>query len=380
MYRLSKLRIFRLLISIGLTVVLSMVAHAEDATVSSNFPTVYFDDTDEVGSSEWQIWADQDYYVLYNIATASQVFFVDDATPFSIESDATTFRLYNFYTNSASIDIDRNSGAGVLYADAGGNVQLADGTIYINKSATNVGIGTGNPSTPLHVESQDGKSASLLVKNPIAPTAAGDVSMFVLQNTGDKIVRFIVNAGGGNAIWTFDNEPTYNAGAGVNSGRFRIAKSGTGVPEFTVDGYGNGQFWGTSTAVNHINTSSRETKTDFQALDERDVLAKLMQLPVTEWRYKQEGTDTRHIGPVAEDFQQMFGLGDGKHISTVDSDGVALAAIKGVYQLVQEKAVEIEALRRDNESLMATNKILADRLQALEDMMHEKQLMKISRR
>jgi hypothetical protein len=152
------------------------------------------------------------------------------------------------------------------------------------------------------------------------------------------------------------------------------------VPEFTVDGYGNGRFYGSSYAVNHVNTSSRETKTDFQALNERDVLAKLMQLPVTEWRYKQEGKDARHIGPVAEDFQQMFGLGDGKHISTVDSDGVALAAIKGVYQLVQEKAVEIEALRRDNETLMATNKVLADRLQALEEMMHEQQLMKVSRR
>ena len=38
------------------------------------------------------------------------------------------------------------------------------------------------------------------------------------------------------------------------------------------------------------------------------------------------------MGPTAQDFYAAFGLGeDERHISTVDADGVALAAIQGLY-------------------------------------------------
>jgi hypothetical protein len=40
-----------------------------------------------------------------------------------------------------------------------------------------------------------------------------------------------------------------------------------------------------------------------------------------------------------------FGVGDdNKHINTVDADGVALAAIQGLYEIVQEKDAQITAL------------------------------------
>ena len=47
---------------------------------------------------------------------------------------------------------------------------------------------------------------------------------------------------------------------------------------------------------------------------------------------------------MAEDFQAIFDLGDGKHISTVDTAGIALAAIQG---LRQEKDAEILALKSE---------------------------------
>jgi len=34
---------------------------------------------------------------------------------------------------------------------------------------------------------------------------------------------------------------------------------------------------------------------------------------------------------------------DNQHISTVDADGVALAAIQGLYQLVQEQEAQLRA-------------------------------------
>jgi hypothetical protein len=48
---------------------------------------------------------------------------------------------------------------------------------------------------------------------------------------------------------------------------------------------------------------------------------------------------------MAQDFYAAFGVGeDDRHISTVDADGVALAAIQGLYQLMQEQNAQIVAL------------------------------------
>ena len=69
-------------------------------------------------------------------------------------------------------------------------------------------------------------------------------------------------------------------------------------------------------------------------------------MPVTEWSYKDD-PGTRHIGPVAQDFRQSFQVGtDDKHIATIDEGGVALAAIKGLDQLLKEKDAEIQALKK----------------------------------
>ena len=60
------------------------------------------------------------------------------------------------------------------------------------------------------------------------------------------------------------------------------------------------------------------------------MLRKLTRLPVRSWSYKAE-PGVRHIGPVAQDFHRLFRVGaDNRHIGTVDSAGVALAAIKGL--------------------------------------------------
>jgi hypothetical protein len=53
------------------------------------------------------------------------------------------------------------------------------------------------------------------------------------------------------------------------------------------------------------------------------------------------------VGPVAQDFRRAFGLGeDSRHIDTIDSEGVALAAIQGLYR-------QNKALQRENRTLRA---------------------------
>jgi hypothetical protein len=104
--------------------------------------------------------------------------------------------------------------------------------------------------------------------------------------------------------------------------------------------------YGNVHADNVFQTSDRNAKANFAAVNPRSVLNKLAAIPVQTWNYKSQPEDVRHMGPMAQDFRAAFQLGrDDKHISTVDAQGVALAAIQGLYELVQEKERQMERLQ-----------------------------------
>jgi len=83
--------------------------------------------------------------------------------------------------------------------------------------------------------------------------------------------------------------------------------------------------------------SDRAAKSDVARLDDAAVLAKVEALPVTTWSYRSENPAVRHVGPMAQDFYASFHVGeDDRHITSIDEDGVALAAIKGLAQRDRE--------------------------------------------
>jgi len=91
------------------------------------------------------------------------------------------------------------------------------------------------------------------------------------------------------------------------------------------------------------NNSDRNRKTDLTGVNSKIILNKLAALQVTTWRYTNELSSIRHIGPMAQDFHAAFGLGtDEKSIGTVDEEGVALAAIQGLNEKVEEKETRIQ--------------------------------------
>ncbi len=65
---------------------------------------------------------------------------------------------------------------------------------------------------------------------------------------------------------------------------------------------------------------------------------------------------------MAQDFYPLFEVGDDeKTISTIDPPGIALAAIQGLYQIVEEQKVENEELRRELKDLRElVQKLLAE--------------------
>jgi hypothetical protein len=94
-------------------------------------------------------------------------------------------------------------------------------------------------------------------------------------------------------------------------------------------------------------SSSRYVKKDFAAVDRQKILRRVAQLPITTWSYENEKAGARHMGPMAQDFARAFSLGQGNTgIAMVDSDGVALAAIQGLYG-------QNQALQRQNRALRA---------------------------
>ena len=115
--------------------------------------------------------------------------------------------------------------------------------------------------------------------------------------------------------------------------------------------------------------SDRHTKTHVEPVNPREVLARVAQLPLATWNYKSQDESVRHLGPMAQDFHEAFHLGeDERHISNVDADGVALAAIQGLNQELEaeraasrQKEVELRDLRERLGALEALVKQLGDR-------------------
>ncbi len=148
-------------------------------------------------------------------------------------------------------------------------------------------------------------------------------------------------------------------GIGGNIGVYAHNTSGTpgrdvylATGSLAADMYGDVYVHGNVTATAFNPSSDRNLKENFSAVDPASILTKVAALPVQTWNYKSDPASLRHIGPMAQDFSAAFHVGmDDKHIATVDADGVALAAIQGLYELLQKDQVEIARLREENERL-----------------------------
>jgi hypothetical protein len=153
----------------------------------------------------------------------------------------------------------------------------------------------------------------------------------------------------GTFVWadssSFDFEP-YNMSLGGWANSFNVRATG-GIYFVTgVDGTGQqnaGPFCaaggGSFTAY-----SDRNAKENFSATDGREVLARVVAMPIETWNYKAQDASIRHMGAMAQDFKAAFGLGEtDKGITTIDADGVALAAIQGLNQKLEEQAATIQS-------------------------------------
>jgi WD40 repeat protein len=139
-------------------------------------------------------------------------------------------------------------------------------------------------------------------------------------------------------------------------------------------GYGGGRICTCNKVCTCIPVpSDRNLKEAFEATDPLLILQRLSGLSIQTWNYKWNDTAIRHIGPMAQDFAAAFGVGeDDKHISPVDAQGVAFAAIQGLYRVMKEKEAVIQTLQVQLRRQQEMNETLNARLDEIEGLVKDR--------
>jgi hypothetical protein len=147
-------------------------------------------------------------------------------------------------------------------------------------------------------------------------------------------------------VWGDDT----NADVACNNNNRWVVRASGGVYFYSNSGLSTGSFLAAG-ANSWSGISDRLTKENFKAVDTKDILEELANLPVQEYNLKSQDPTIRHIGPVAQDFA-VFGYGESDlAINMQDADGIAMAAIQGLYAISQEQTEQIEKLKDENASL-----------------------------
>ena len=105
-----------------------------------------------------------------------------------------------------------------------------------------------------------------------------------------------------------------------------IAAAGAGVGGAAAGAGGGAAVAGAAASASRFKHSILEVSNEH-------ILDAINALPVYEWSYKGEGV--RHVGPMAEDFRQAFGLGDSPdQIYYIDAIGTLMAATQALAKKI----------------------------------------------
>ncbi|HNS38389.1 MAG TPA: tail fiber domain-containing protein [Anaerolineaceae bacterium] len=247
---------------------------------------------------------------------------------------------------------NQNTAHGFRSIVGGGFGNTTDGD-YATAGGGNANIASGWSST---VSGGGGNEASgdyATVAGGSANTAAGDHSFVAGWSAAN-----INDAHDG--VFIYSDNSSWHDFPSTAANQFRVRSTGGAQFVTGIDGSGNptagvqvvagGGSWSAMSDVN--------MKANFGAVDTGAVLEAVAGMPISTWNYIAQDETIRHIGPMAQDFYAAFGVGeDDTHITTIDADGVALAAIQGLNEVVEEKDSEIAALHARVTALELSNRL-----------------------
>ena len=238
-----------------------------------------------------------------------------------------------------------NNATGGAATIAGGKTNLASGGEAV------IGGGLGNTATSQRATVGGGGGNHATGSHSTVPGGNG--------NEANGVTSF---AAGNNAIanhngvfiWAdYDgwlNRPDFASAADDEfaaraSGGFRFVSafdSGDGAITAGVKVAAGGTSW--------TSISDRRLKENYAEVDTERALAALVEMPVRSWNVRAQRDDLRHVGPVAQDFNESFRFLFGEvesetHINNMDAVGVTMSAIQGMYAEMEELRDENAALR-----------------------------------
>jgi hypothetical protein len=245
-------------------------------------------------------------------------------------------------------DIINNASFAVIGGGSDNNIDRSSGFAVIGGGTGN-NIGTNSPGAVI----AGGVGNAVRPNSPSAAIVGGENN--IATNRALAAGGFARALHSGSFAWsdgsnitqsTNDNSVTMRA-----SGGYRLFSTSAGVGVFLAPGGGS---W--------VIMSDRNAKENFEPVDAQAVLDKVAALPMTTWNYKTQTNGVRHMGPMAQDFKAAFGVGEtDTGITTVDADGVALAAIQGLNERLKEKNAEIATLKAELKELKRSVEELSKR-------------------
>ena len=250
-----------------------------------------------------------------------------------------------------------------------------DATFFIGGSG-DTGMGTKTPDARTHIigdvliEDTDGQG--ILDNSEPNLYVRGDKARFLLSDTSTDVneipftlkkastVNFQMidtSASGTNGNWSIGVNGnawflSKTGGTGkemqiANDGTFTLKAGGTQTAQVTTSG--DLCLAGTVTCA-----SDRDKKENFENIDPANVLNRVLALPVSTWNYKSNDASVRHMGVMAQDFHNAFGLGaNNTSIAPLDTAGAAFGAIQGLNRIIEEKDTKIIELTRQAEGQAA---------------------------
>ncbi len=232
-----------------------------------------------------------------------------------------------------------NLASGADSSVGGGSDNRAEGSRAVigggsdNDAGDHAVVGGGDRNTA------SGQNAT--VPGGLQNAAAGDLSLAAGSHAKAE------NQGA--FVWADDSSANDMASSANNQFVARAAGHFFLQSDSTLDDQGG--FLNTSTGAflstggTWTNASDRNQKSRLQKVKPRSILGKVKRLPVSSWEYDAE-PGVRHIGPMAQDFHRVFGVGgDNRHIASVDADGVSLAAIQGLATRLGHQRTRLRSLR-----------------------------------